>query len=194
MAGREREDDLVAKERLVDDGAVPRSETDDSELEAAVGDQLHDSLRVGDGERESELRVEPPELAEHDRHQRAAGAGRRAQFEATRELGALGRADLVEKLLLRRQDSLRAPVEADAALRRLDAPAGTVEELPPEPLLERSHGEAHRGLRDPELLGRVREAALLHHSDEGGELARVHKRSLSSGAAHAAPRYRVRPS
>src|SRR5262249_23291310 len=71
-----------------------------------------------------------------------------------------------------------AAVGRQPGLGRLDAPAGTVEELRPEPLLERAHLEADRGLGDPESLGGDGEAAPLDHCAERRELPRVHNACL----------------
>ena len=81
-------------------------------------------------------------------------------------------------LLLEREQLLRAPVEAPPGLGGLDAPAGAVEELRPEPLLERAHLQRHRRLCDAQPLGRLREAPPVDDRAEGGELARIHKREL----------------
>ena len=68
--------------------------------------------------------------------------------------------------LLKALQPLRAPVEPASRLGGLDAPAGAIEELQAEPLLERADLEADRGLRHPELLGRLREAPPV---DDGAE-------------------------
>ena len=64
------------------------------------------------------------------------------------------------------------------ALGRLDAAAGAVEELRPEPLLERAHLELDRRLGDAELLGGERERLALDDLAERLQLAGVHKGSL----------------
>ena len=87
-------------------------------------------------------------------------------------------ADLGDELLLEREQPLRAAVEPQPGLGRLDAPARAVEELRPEPLLERPHLEADRRLRHAEPLGGLREAAPLDDRAERRELARVHKPRL----------------
>ena len=86
--------------------------------------------------------------------------------------------DLVEQLLLEREQALRAAVQPQARLGRLDATSGAVEELRAEPLLERAHLERHGRLRDAETLGRLREAAALDDGDKRGKLTRVHKHIL----------------
>ena len=66
------------------------------------------------------------------------GAGGGADLERpAQRLVRLG--DLVEQLLLEREHPLRAAVEPQPGLGRLDPAAGAVEELRPEPLLERAH-------------------------------------------------------
>ena len=88
------------------------------------------------------------------------------------------RRDVVEHLLLEREQTLRAPVEPRAGLGRLDPPAGAVEELRAETLLERAHLERDGRLGDAELLRGLGERAPLDDCAECGELARVHKRML----------------
>ena len=92
--------------------------------------------------------------------------------------GALG-GDLVEHLLLELEQALRAAEQPQPGLGRLDAAPGAVEQLHPEPLLERPHLQRDGGLGDAESLGRLREAAPLDDGAERGELTRIHKRSLS---------------
>ena len=69
--------------------------------------------------------------------------------------------------------------EPQPGLGRLDPAPGAVEQLRPEPLLERPHLQRDGRLRDAEPLGRLREAPPLDDGAECGELARVHKRILS---------------
>ena len=161
VAGRHREHDLVAEERLEDDAAVPAGCADDPELELALGDALDDRLRVGDRERDGHAGVLALELAEQDRDDRAARAGRGADCERAAELAAFALLELLDQLLLELQHPLRAAVEREPGLRRLDAAAGAVEQPAVEPLLERAHLEADGGLRDAEPLGRLREALQL---------------------------------
>src|SRR5262249_6756825 len=59
-------------------------------------------------------------------------------------------------------------------------PAGAVEQLAPEALLERAHLQADRRLRHTQALGRLREALALHHSAERRKLTRIHKQILSA--------------
>ena len=103
-------------------------------------------------------------------------AGRELELPAELALG-LAR-DLLEDLVFEREQPLRAAVEPQPSLGRLHSAAGAVEELGPEPLLERAHLERDCRLRHAEPLGRLREAASLDDGAEGGELARVHKDSL----------------
>ena len=70
------------------------------------------------------------------------------------------------------------PVELQPALGRLHTAPGAVEQLRPEPLLQRPHLERDGRLRHPEPLGRERERLALHHLAERLQLTRVHKRSL----------------
>ena len=88
------------------------------------------------------------------------------------------RRDLLEQLLLEREQPLRAAVEPPPGLGRLDAAAGAVEELRAEPLLERADLEADGRLRDAEPLRRLREALPLDDGAERSELTRVHKHSI----------------
>ena len=76
------------------------------------------------------------------------------------------------------EQPLRAAVELEPGLGRLDAAAGAVEELRPEPLLERPHLQRDGGLGHPEALGRLRERLALDHLAERLQLTRVHKRRL----------------
>ena len=92
-------------------------------------------------------------------------------------------ADLLEQLLLEREQALRAPVEPLPGLGRLDPAARPVEQLPAEPLLERADLQADGGLRDAELVRRLREAAPLDHRTERRQLPRVHKQILSLSSA-----------
>src|SRR6266542_717765 len=120
---------------------------DDAELEGAVGDELDDSVRVGDRERDAQFRVRARELPEEEGDDGAAG------LEATGDPLALGQ--LVEELLLRGQYSLCVAIEALPCLRRLDPAAGAVEQVRAQTLLERPDLQAHSGLRDAEPLGRL---------------------------------------
>ena len=176
VAARHGEHDLVAEERLEDNAAVAPLRADDAELELAARDLLDHMLRVRHRERDAYLGMEPLELAEHDRQDGAAGAGGGADLEAAGELALRLLAQLGEELLLLREQPLRAPVQPLARLRRLDAAAGTVEQLAPEPLLERSDLKAHRRLRHAELFRRLREAPPLDDGAESRELPRVHIR------------------
>ena len=86
--------------------------------------------------------------------------------------------DLADDLLLEREQPLGAAVEPDPGLGRLDAPAGAVEQLRPEPLLERPHLQLDRGLRHPEPLGGLRERPPLDDLAECLQLPRVHNTYL----------------
>src|SRR5262249_20186634 len=80
----------------------------------------------------------------------AAGPGRGADRTRPAELPRLDARYVLDELLLEREQALRAAVEAAAGLGGLDAPAGAVEQLLAEALLERSHLQADRGLRHAE--------------------------------------------
>ena len=148
---RNGEDDLVPDQRLELERPVPAKRADDAELELPQRHLLADRLRVPDGEGHVELGVVALELAEEKRDEVRAGAGRGADRERALELAALG-GDLVVELLLEGEHALRAAVEAEARLGRLDPAAGAVEQRLPEALLEGANLEADRGLRDAELL------------------------------------------
>ena len=79
--GQADEDDLVAEEWLVGDRAVARGEADDAELELAACHPVDDRLRVRDREVNGHLGVRLGELAEKNRDDSAARAGRRAHGE-----------------------------------------------------------------------------------------------------------------
>ena len=91
------------------------------------------------------------ELAEEKRNEVRARAGGGADCERALELAAFG-GDLVVELLLEGEHALGAAVEAEACLGRLDATAGAIEQRLAEALLEGTHLEADRGLRDAEPL------------------------------------------
>ena len=157
---------------------MPTRRTDDPELELARGDALDDRLRVGDGQGDPDARVLALELAEQERHDDRRRAGRGADLQLARQLALAFAGDLVEDLALERQQTLGAAVEPQPGLGRLDAAAGAVEQLRPEPLLERAHLQRDGGLGDAETLGRLREAPPLDNGAESSKLARVHKQIL----------------
>ena len=165
VAGRAREDHLVVEERLEPGGTMPARRTDDAELELARGDALDHGLRVRDGQRDLHARVSALELAEQQRHDDRGRAGGRSELELAAELTLALAGELVEQLLLEREQPLRAAVEPQAGLGRLDAAAGAVEELRAEPLLQRAHLERDGRLRDTKALGGLREAAALDDCD-----------------------------
>jgi len=70
-------------------------------------------------------------------------------------LGLLTIGDLLEHLLLEGQQALRAPVEPQAGLGRLDAPPRAIEELASEPLLERADLQTDGRLRHSQALRRL---------------------------------------
>ena len=102
-------------------GAAP----DDAELEPPLGDELDDHPRVVHLERDPDGRVRALELAEELRHDDGRRAGRGADRQRSREVAVALRGDVVEHLLLEREQPLRAAVEARAGLGRLDAAART---------------------------------------------------------------------
>ena len=115
MTGGNGEHDLVAVERLEGDAAVPAADADDAELELPPRDLLDDGVRVGDRERDVHLRVELLELGEHDRQHAPSGPGRAADLEPAGELALRLVAELLEQLLLDREQPLRAAIEPHAA-------------------------------------------------------------------------------
>ena len=125
-----------------------------------------------------QLRVRVRELAEELREDDAARAGRRADLERAVELAGRVLGELGDDLLLELQQPLGAAVELEPGLGRLDAAAGAVEELRPEPLLERPHLQRDGGLGDAEPLGRLGERLALDHLAERLQLTRIHKRRL----------------
>ncbi len=129
---------------------MPPRRAHDPELELPPRDRLDDRLRVRHRERDGHARADAVELTEEERQQRLARPGRRAQLEPPAKVAVRLRRRLVEQLLLEREQLLRPAVEPPAGLCRLDAPAGAVEELRAEPLLERADLEADRRLGDPE--------------------------------------------
>ena len=123
-------------------------------------------------------RVELLELAEHDRQDAAARAGGGADLEPPLQLALRLLPELGEHLLLEREQPLRPAVEPKARLGRLDAATRPVEELLAEALLERADLQTDRGLGHAELVGGLREAAVLDDRAESCELTRVHKNNL----------------
>src|SRR5439155_26173443 len=172
---RADEDDRVAEERLEGDAAMPAGRADDSELELTGCDALDDRLRVEDRERDPEVGVAVGEVAEELRDDDPAGACRGPDLEGSAQLLGAFQAELGDDLLLEREQPLRAAVEAQARLGRLDAAAGAVEQLRPEALLERAHLQAHRRLGHAEPRRRLREALALDDGAERAQLTCVHK-------------------
>ena len=128
---------------------------DDAELELAGGDSLDQRLRIRNGQRDLHPGVSALELTEEERHDDCGGAGRGTELELAPELALALTGELVEELLFQREQPLRAPVEPQSCLGRLDSTAGAVEELCAEPLLERADLQRDGGLRDAEPLGRL---------------------------------------
>ena len=157
---------------------MPRGGTDDAELEAPFRDELDDHARVVHLERDPHRGVRALELAEELRHDDGGRAGRGADGQQSGKVAVTLRGDLVEHLLLEREQPLRAAEQARARFGRLDAATGAIEELGAEALLERPHLERDGRLGDAELLGGLRERAPFDHGAERSQLARIHKRML----------------
>ena len=131
------------------------------------------------------------ELAEKngngDRGRARGGTDRELTRQGARALGR----DLVEHLLLELEQSLCTAEQPQSRLRWLDAAPRAVEQLRPEPLLERSHLKRHGWLRDAESLCRLREAPQLDNGTECGELPGIHKQSLSQESAKGPKRWAI---
>ena len=108
-----------------------------------AGDALDHGLRVRDGQRDPHARMLALE-PQRSSGTTIAAAGRRAELQLAGELALALAGDLVEDLPLEREQPLRATVEPQPGLGRLDAAAGAVEQLCPQPLLERTHLRARR--------------------------------------------------
>src|SRR5215212_3744930 len=177
MAGRNREDHLVAEERLEDDTAVTRRGAHDPQLELALRHLLDDAIRVRDRQGDAQLGVFALELAEQHRNDRATRSGRGAERQLAAQHTIVA-GELVEEVPLEHEHPLRGAVEPLPGFGRLDPAPRPVEQLGSEPLLQRPNLEADRRLGHPEPLGRLGEALPVNHLAEGGELSRVHKNSL----------------
>ena len=158
---------------------MPAGGADDPELEAAVGDEVDDRLRVVHLERDVQPRVPGEELAQEHGHDDRRRPGRGADRELARERALAVGGDLVEELLLELQQPLGATEQAQPGLGRLDPTTGAVEQLRAEPLLERPHLQRDRRLRDAQALGGLGEAAALDDLAERCKLACIHKQMLS---------------
>ena len=143
------------------------------------GHPLDDRVRVGHGQEDAHVRVLALELAEEHRDDDRRRPRRGPEHEIAGEVALRRGGDVRDELILEREQLLRPAVEPPPRFRRLDAAPGAVEELRPETLLQRPHLERDRGLRDPEPVGRLREAPPLDHRTERRQLLRVHKRTLS---------------
>jgi hypothetical protein len=118
------------------------------------------------------------ELAQEQRKEVAAGAGRGADCECSVKLAALLPRELLVELMLELEDALSLLVQDEPGLGRLNAAPGAVEERATEPLLQRADLEADRRLRYAQALGGLREALLLDDRHERRQLTGVHKHSL----------------
>ena len=179
MPGRADEHDLVVGEGLELHASMPGRGADDAELELSLGDKLDHGARVVHLERDPDGRVGALELAEELRDDDGGRPGRGADREHARQV-ALGLGDDVRQhLRLEREKPLRTAIEAATGLGRLDTAPRAIEELRAEALLERANLKRDSRLRDTEALGRLRERAALDDRAKRGQLARIHKRSLS---------------
>jgi hypothetical protein len=154
---------------------MPTRCADDAELELAGGNALDQRLRIRNGQCDLHPGVSPLELTEKERHDDRGGAGRGPELELAPELALALTGELVEELLFQREQPLRAPLEPQSCLGRLDTTARAVEQLCAEPLLEGANLQRDGGLCDTEPLGRLREAPALDHRTERGKLTRIHK-------------------
>jgi len=168
---------------------VAASRSYDAELELSLPDSVDDRLRVGDDQPHPDVGMLFLELAEQEWDDRASGTGRRAQLERAGDRTLVVRVEILEQMLLGGEHALSRGVEAPAGLRRLHAPAGAVEQLPPEPLLEGADLQADGWLGDPEPFGSLGEALPLDHGTECGQLTRVHKHSLCNPGPSAGSLY-----
>ncbi len=179
VVGRDGEDDLVAHERLELERAMTAKRTHDAQLELALADLLDHAVRVRDRQRHREVGVARAGT-------RRAGAGRGVRPARSRRRSPACRA-------ARPSPPARAPRSSCCSIwsircarlyRTRPASVGSTRrperssKRPAEALLERPDLQADRRLRHPEPLGRLREALLLDHRDEGRELPRIHKHSL----------------
>src|SRR5205823_6610028 len=155
----------------------------DAELELPSSDLVDDRLRVGDRQPYVDVRIRLLELAEQERDDRAARPCRRAHLKRARQGALVAAGDVLEQLVLEREQLLRGRVQTQPGLGRLDPPAGPVEQAAAEPLLERANLEADGGLGDTEPLRSLGEALPLDDRAEGGQLARVHKHPLCDATA-----------
>ena len=102
---------------------MPPRGADDAELELPLRDAVDHGLRVRDRERDGDPGVRALELAEEQRDDGAAGAGRGADRERAAQRPAVAGVQLLDELLLELQHALRSAVEREARFRRLDAAA-----------------------------------------------------------------------
>ena len=162
------------------DRCLPRG-ADDPELELPLARPCSTTVCVSKIESAiAHLRRPLGELAEDLRHDRSRRARTRRRARAGRGAAVVASASSSSSSCSStREQALRAAIEPLARLGRLDAPARAVDELAPDPLLERPDLLAHGRLRDAEPLGRLREAAPFHDHAERCELTRVHKSDLS---------------
>ena len=73
---------------------------DDPELELAVGDAVDDRVRVGDRERDGQVRVAALELAQEERHEVRPRACRGAERQRPGQNAVVRGGNVLEQLLL----------------------------------------------------------------------------------------------
>src|SRR6185437_1853618 len=134
------------------DTAVAASGSDDAELELPVRNLVDERLGVRHGQPHADVQVLLVELAEQEWHHRAAGAGRGPELERAGDRALVVGLELFEEMLLERKQPLRRRVEHAPGLGRFHTAPGAVEQLAPEPLLERADLQADRRLSHPEAL------------------------------------------
>ena len=139
VARRQRQHDLVGRERLVDQVAVQALVTDDAELELALEHAVDHLARRVDLQRHLDLGIEATEVDEHARQEARAGAGRCADLEPPADRLRLLVGEAVE-LTLEREHALSARDHEQAVGSRLDLAPRAVDERHPEALLERLDG------------------------------------------------------
>ena len=179
MAGRADQDHLVLEDRLEAHGPVTPRGADDAELEPSVGDEVDDRLRVVHLERDAEVGVALWNSQSSTGTTTAAGPVEAPIESSPVRAPRTVRGDLAEHLLLELQQALGAAVQAQSRLGRLHPPARAIEQLRPRRFSSARTCNETAGCVTPEPFSGLREAPPLDDGAERGELARVHKRSLS---------------
>ena len=179
-AGRAGEDDLVAEERLEDDRALAARRADDAELELAVGDPLDDVLGVGDRERDADARgcgagtrrgaaARPCRRARSRRRSRAGRASSPSPSPADAPRRAAPRA--------RAAAARRGRGACPASVGSTRRPERSSSCWPSRCSSERTC-RLTAGCVTPSRSAACEKLLPLDDGAEGGELPRVHKRSL----------------